>query len=125
MAEVLSGIGSLFSSNSQPKGTQGVGPITSGAQYAQMLQQPQKQGPIGIGPVANGSQYAQMLQPKPGIGQQVQNFFNQYGEQSKALNATRPQQTPLQMQPMQSQVSMPQIQQQDLVSLLSLLGGNR
>jgi urease alpha subunit len=103
MAEVLAGIGSLFGGGAgAAKGIQGIGPVASGSQYAQMLQQPAAPGPVGIGPVASGSQYAQMLQQQPNPMQNVQGFFADYAKQSKALNENKQQAAPLQMMPMQT-----------------------
>lgn len=106
MSFVAEGLNSLFSSGAQPQEPQNIGPVASGEQYAQMLQQAQQA----------------KQPPQPGA---IQDFFQQYKKQSDALNALRPQQTPLQMAPTQTQVPMPQIQQQDLMGLLQLLGGGK
>lgn len=103
MGSVLEGINSLFSGGgTQPSAPQNIGPVASGEQYAQMLQPQQPQQPGAI-----------------------QDFFQQYKQQSEAYNKNRPQATPLQMTPMQSQAPMSQIQQQDLMGLLQLLGGGK
>lgn len=117
MSDVLSGIGSLFgpSPNEQlQQMQQQFGMIKPGEKANQNLSTPL---------VLSPQNYQAMEQAKNPSA--IQNFFQNYQEQSKALNALRPQQKPLQMQPMQTQVSMPQIQQQDLVSLLQSLGGGR
>lgn len=117
MGAVLSGLGSLLgqSPNEQlQQMQQQFGMIKPGEKANQNLSTPL---------VLSPQNYQAMEQAKNPSA--IQNFFQNYQEQSKALNEKRPQQAPLQMQPRQSQVPMPQIQQQDLVSLLQLLGGNR